>query len=52
MPNIQEAIPTPDMAMAHTHLAGAIPPLDNNAEILFLIGRDLIDAHYVLDQCI
>ena len=55
MPNIREEIPTPDVAMAHAHLAhlaGAIPPLDNNSEILLLIGRDLIDAHYVLDQCI
>ena len=39
--------------MAYSHLqdlVGLIPPIDDDADILLLIGRDLIDAHYVLDQ--
>ena len=53
IPNVREEIATPDVAVHHPHLrdiAGDIPPLDEEASILHLIGRDLIDVHYVHDQ--
>ncbi len=53
IPNVREEIPTPDVVQYHHHLqdlVDLIPPLDEDAEILLLIGRDLIDAHHVLDH--
>ena len=53
IPNDRNEIPTPDVAQHHTHLkdiAKHIPPLDNYANILLLLGRDLPEAHHVLDQ--
>ena len=53
IPNVREEIPTPNVAVHHPHLSGIaheIPPLDEEAEILLLIGRDLIDVHHVHDQ--
>ncbi|XP_052799499.1 uncharacterized protein LOC128231119 [Mya arenaria] len=53
IPDNRREIPTPEVAANHTHLrciAESIPPLDNEAEILLLIGRDLMPAHYILDQ--
>ncbi|XP_071098015.1 uncharacterized protein [Haliotis cracherodii] len=53
IPDHREEIPVPEVAMHYNHLkdiANCIPPLDNDAQILLLIGRDLIEAHHVLDQ--
>ena len=53
IPNLRDEIPTPQVAMHHAHLqdiAYQIPELDREADILLLIGRDLIDVHHVLDQ--
>ena len=33
-------------------IAGNLEPLDENAEILLLIGRDAIEAHHILDQVV
>ncbi|KAK3086675.1 hypothetical protein FSP39_021786 [Pinctada imbricata] len=53
IPDDREEIPTPDAARAHYHLMDIedkIPPIDPRADILLLIGRDLLRAHHVLDQ--
>ncbi|XP_052062914.1 uncharacterized protein LOC127702663 [Mytilus californianus] len=53
IPNNRDEIPTPEVAMHHPHLKelrGSIPPIEENCQILLLIGRDLIEAHHVLDQ--
>ena len=50
---IPKEIPTPEVAFAYRHLsdiAPLIPDLGKTAEILLLIGRDLIQAHHVLEQ--
>ena len=33
-----------------SHVADNLPSLDTNAGVLMLIGRDLVDAHHVLEQ--
>ena len=53
IPNVRHEIPTPDILRYHSHLndlSGFIPSLDAEASILLLIGRDLPEAHHVLDQ--
>ena len=53
IPDNRNEIPTPEVARSHPHLcniADRIPELDEKAEILILIGRDLMPAHHVLDQ--
>lgn len=54
IPNCREEIPTPNIARAHSHLANLVAThfteLNENAEILLLIGRDHPDAHHVLTQ--
>ena len=53
IPNIRDEIPTPSVAMHHSHLqdiASYIPEINEEADILLLIGRDMIDAHHVIDQ--
>ena len=53
IPNIRDEIPTPEVVACYPHLCdlvNVIPPLDPNADIELLIGRDLIEAHYVRDQ--
>ena len=50
IPNNREEIPTPQVARAHPHLqqiADEIPELDEQAEILLLIGRDVPPLHKV-----
>lgn len=50
IPDNRLEIPTPEAAAFHPHLqaiASQIPPLDPAADILILIGRDLIRAHKV-----
>jgi hypothetical protein len=53
IPEIREEIPTPEVAQHHPHLkdiAHHIPPIDDTAQILLLVGRDLVEAHHVFDQ--
>ena len=50
IPNNREEIPTPEIARAHPHLrqiADKIPRLDQQAEILLLVGRDIPPLHKV-----
>lgn len=53
IPDNRDEIPVPRVATHHPHLADIapnIPKLDESADILLLIGRDLLEAHHVLDQ--
>ncbi|XP_069140928.1 uncharacterized protein [Argopecten irradians] len=53
IPNNRQEIPTPDVAIHYPHLsniASLISPIDNNSEILLLIGRDMLSVHHVLEQ--
>ena len=53
VPDVRTEIATPYIAFYYPHLndiAENIPPVDDNAHILWLIGRDVIEAHHVLDQ--
>lgn len=53
IPNNREEIPTPDVALHFPHMQDivkCIPPMDGSAEILLLIGRDLPEAHHIIDQ--
>ncbi|XP_069122241.1 uncharacterized protein [Argopecten irradians] len=53
IPNNKEEIPIPDIAEHYSHLldiASQIPCLHDDVPISILIGRDMIDAHRVLDQ--
>ncbi len=53
IPNIRTEIPTPEAAYHHAHLkciADKIPPLDQDAEILLLLGRDILQVHKVREQ--
>ncbi|KAL1267084.1 hypothetical protein QQF64_002759 [Cirrhinus molitorella] len=53
MPDNRDEIPTAVAALHHSHLkaiADKIPPIDPNAEILLLLGRDIIRAHKVRRQ--
>ena len=53
IPDNRHEIPTRDVALRYDHLvdvADKFPPLDDKAKILLLLGRDVIPAHYVLDQ--
>ncbi|KAK3087380.1 hypothetical protein FSP39_005210 [Pinctada imbricata] len=53
IPENRREIPTKDVAIHYSHLsaiADFIPDLDGSVNILLLIGRDLLSAHYVLDQ--
>lgn len=45
LPDNRDEIPTPEAALHHPHLkslASEIPPFDNNAQILLLLGRDIL----------
>ncbi|XP_062393459.1 uncharacterized protein LOC134080863 [Sardina pilchardus] len=53
MPDDRSEIPTPEAAKHHSHLesiAHLIPPLDPDAQILFLLGRDILQVHKVREQ--
>ena len=53
IPDSKEEIPTPEVAEAHRHLmpiAQEIPELDNDAEVLLLIGRDAPSLHKVRES--
>lgn len=52
IPCNRDEIGTPEIALHYPHLAdiaSEIPPL-NDAPILLLLGRDLVEAHHVIDQ--
>ncbi|KAI4896990.1 hypothetical protein NFI96_001373, partial [Prochilodus magdalenae] len=53
IPDNRAEIPTPAAVKYHPHLkslTSKIPPLDPEAEILLLLGRDIIQVHKVLEQ--
>ena len=51
VPDNRAEIPTLEVTTQHKHLRGVdLPDLDSDAQILFLIGHDLPDAHIVKDQ--
>ncbi|XP_066448142.1 uncharacterized protein [Eleutherodactylus coqui] len=53
IPNNREEIPTPEAALPHKHLktmAHLIPALDPKAQIVLLLGRDIIRVHKVRKQ--
>ena len=53
MPDDRNEIPTPEAAQLHAHLkpiAHRIPPLDPEAHILLLLGRDILQIHKVREQ--
>ena len=53
IPNERSEIPTACVADTHQHLQcikNCIQPLDEEAQILLLIGRDLPEAHHIHDQ--
>ncbi len=53
IPDNRSEIPTPNAASHHKHLkaiASKIPPLDPNANILLLLGRDILRVHKVRKQ--
>ena len=53
IPNEKREIPTPEVARSYPHLydiAPLIPEFDPKANIQLLIGRDLLEAHYVEKQ--
>ena len=53
IPNVRDEIATPEVVYHHAHLTGiarCIPPLNDQASIMLLIGRDLPEAHHVYDQ--
>ncbi|XP_061908363.1 uncharacterized protein LOC133653277 isoform X1 [Entelurus aequoreus] len=53
MPDDRSEIPTPEVARHHNHLrsiAHMIPRLDPEAQILILLGRDVLQVHKVREQ--
>lgn len=53
IPDDRAEIPTPDVAHYFPHLrpvADKIPPLNKNAQILILLGRDILRVHKVRQQ--
>ncbi|XP_071492621.1 uncharacterized protein [Diadema antillarum] len=51
IPDFKDEIPTPEIVQAYDHLRSVeIPPVDHNCSATLLIGRDVVEAHHVLDQ--
>ncbi|KAK3082658.1 hypothetical protein FSP39_001646 [Pinctada imbricata] len=53
IPSNRNEIPTPEVADSYEHLqdiSDFIPPLNDDAPISILIGRDLLCVHQVMDQ--
>ncbi|XP_022111523.1 uncharacterized protein LOC110990734, partial [Acanthaster planci] len=51
IPDFKDEIPSPDVARAYDHLKGIdIPEIDQNCTATLLIGRDVLEAHHVLEQ--
>ncbi|XP_034005864.1 uncharacterized protein LOC117497939 [Trematomus bernacchii] len=54
LPDDRSEIPTPEITQYFPHLrqvTDKIPPLDTNAPILLLLGRDILRLHKVREQC-
>ncbi|XDV17737.1 hypothetical protein PO909_023556 [Leuciscus waleckii] len=53
LPDNRSEIPTPSAVLHHPHLrclASEIPPLDSSAQILLLLGRDILSIHKIRKQ--
>ncbi|XP_062603957.1 uncharacterized protein LOC134265758 [Saccostrea cucullata] len=53
IPDNKNEIPTPEVARCYSHLqdiAELIPPVNDSAKTLLLLGRDIISVHHVQDQ--
>lgn len=53
VPDDRTEIPSPEVAHHHPHLqsvASKIPPVDQGAPILLLLGRDILRVHKVREQ--
>ena len=53
IPDNRNEIPTPDITRHYPrlhNLESRIPPLNDDAQIVLLVGTDLLKAHHVLDQ--
>jgi len=50
IPNAPDEIPTPEIVARHNHLSDIYIPELEEAKILLLVGRDLPEAHHVLEQ--
>ncbi|XP_075315887.1 uncharacterized protein LOC142375626 [Odontesthes bonariensis] len=53
IPDDRAEIPAPEVAVHYSHLkpvAGKIPEIDPQAEILILLGRDILSVHKVREQ--
>lgn len=51
IPSSREEIPTPEVKNYFDHLADVeIPPLNDDASILLLVGRDVPEAHHIIEQ--
>ena len=53
VPDDRSEIPSPEVALHYAHLkpvANKIPPLDPDAAILLLLGRDILRVHKVREQ--
>ena len=54
IPNILDDIPTPDIPLYYPHMtdiSSKIQPIDQDAQIILFIGRDLSTAHHALGDC-
>lgn len=54
IPEDRSEIPSPEVAKHHPHvkaLSHKIHPVDPNAQILLLLGRDILRLHKVREQC-
>ncbi|XP_053576923.1 uncharacterized protein LOC128666383 [Bombina bombina] len=54
IPDNRDEIPTPEIAHYYPHMkhiASCIPALEKNAQILLLLGRDILRIHKVRQQC-
>ncbi|XP_062611017.1 uncharacterized protein LOC134272834, partial [Saccostrea cucullata] len=53
IPDNKNEVPTPEVARCYSHLqdiAELIPPVNDSAKTLLLLGRDIISVHHVEDQ--
>jgi hypothetical protein len=55
IPNDKHEICMPENARCHDHLkkiADCLPEFNENADILLLLGRDVTEAHHIVDQVV
>ena len=53
IPDNRDEICTPQDALCHahlSHLSSVIPNIESDAEILMILGRDVVEAHHIRDQ--